>query len=409
MISSDLIVDRSEIYQCFSSFLIVSCSFSDPDRTMEDTPTSVFSTMPTSTQFIMSPSNSAFSSPATNATYVSIADYLNTWHHKLRIYSLIVFTLIRIIGNMLSFVVFIKSKLRRTSHGAYLITLAWVDTSILILELLLRTNNLSQSDISCKVFYYIRNTLKMLEAFLVVSLCADRSIFLRFPFQSHKWANFILSIISIVVQTAIACCLCGYTFGRIILHGTRCNVIPNDYKNIYFYTDLAISVIVGEVLTGLIVIVLAVYIAMALSKLRQHARRLSCNRAPNSVIDREVTKMTIAIAVTFSLFRLPYSISYTTYFIRHVIIQFKYTSATQQMLQKAVHLTFAIAQMNYCVNFVIYLIFWGAFRKKLARVLFCGKKDEVRRQSSSPTLTESTGFDDTMADIEKLRFPMKIS
>ena len=350
---------------------------------MEDKSTPVFST-------VMPPSNSAFSSPATNATYVSIEDYLNTWHHKLRIYSLIVFTLIGTIGNMLSFVVFIKSKLRRTSHGAYLITLAWVDTSILILELLLRTNNLSQSDISCKVFYYIRNTLKMLEAFLVVSLCADRSIFLRFPFQSHKWANFILSIISIVVQTAVACCLCGYTFGRIILYGTWCNVILNDYKNIYFYTDLAISAIIGEVLTGLMVIVLAVYIAMALSKLKQRARRLSCNRAPNSVIDREVTKMTIAIAVTFSLFRLPYSILYRTYFIRHVIIQFKYTSATQQMLQKASAVTYAIAQMNYCVNFVIYLIFWGAFRKKLARLLFCRNNDGVRRQSSSPRLTEST-------------------
>ena len=376
---------------------------------MEDKSTSVFSTLLTSTQFIMPPSNSVVSSPATNATYVSLADYLKTWHHKLRIYSLIVFTLIGTIGNMLSFVVFIKSKLRRTSHGAYLIALAWMDTTILILELLLRTNTLSQSDISCKIFYYIRNTLKMLEAFLVVSLCADRSIFLRFPFQSHRWANLKVSVISIVVQTAIACCLCGYTFGQITLYGTWCNHTPDDHNYIYLYTEFAISTIVGEVLTGLMVIVLAVYITMALSMLRQRARRLSCNRAPSSMIDREVTKMTIAIAVTFSLFRLPYSILYTTNFIRHYIIQFNYTSATQQMLQKAVNVTYAIAQMNYCVNFVIYLIFWGAFRKKLARMLFCGKKDEVRRQSSSRRLTESTGFDDKMADTEKLRFATKIS
>ena len=356
---------------------------------MEDKPTSVFSTMPTSTQFIMSPSNSAFSSPATNATYVSIADYLKTWHHKLRIYSLIVFTLIGTIGNMLSFAVFIKSKLRRTSHGAYLIALAWVDTTILILELLLRKNNLSQSDISCKIFYYIRNTLKMLEAFLVVSLCADRFISLRLPFQSNRWANLKVAAVSIVVQTAVACCLCGYTLGCVVLTKDYCNY-TDDPKYIYLYTELAISTIVREGITWLLIIVLAVYIAMALSKLRQRARRLSCNRAPNSMIDREVRKMTIAIAVTFSLFRLPYSISYTTFFIRHVIIQFKFTSATQQMLLKAVDVTFAIAQMNYCVNFVIYLIFWGSFRKKLARMLFCRNNDGVRRQSSSRRLTERT-------------------
>ena len=368
----------------------------------------MFLTMTTSKHFLTAVSNSAVVSPAPNTTYMPRDSYLNTWHHKLRIYSLIVFTLIGTIGNMLSFAVFIKSKLRRTSHGAYLIALAWVDTTILILELLLRTNNLSQSDISCKIFYYIRNTLKMLEAFLVVSLCADRFISLRFPFQSNRWANLKVAAVSIVVQTTVACCLCGYTLGHMVLFGDYCNY-TDDHKYIYLYTELAISTIVGEGITGLVVIVLAVYITMTLSMLRQRARRQSGNRAPNSMIESEVTKMTIAIAVTFSLFRLPYSILYTTNFIRHYIIQFNYTSATQQMLQKAVDVTYAIAQMNFCVNFVIYLIFWGAFRKKLARMLFCGKKDEVRRQSSSRRLTESTGFDDKMADTEKLRFAMKIS
>ena len=327
----------------------------------------MFLTMTTSKHFLTAVSNSAVVSPAPNTTYMSRDSYLNTWHHKLRIYSLIVFTLIGTIGNMLSFAVFIKSKLRRTSHGAYLIALAWVDTTILILELLLRTNNLSQSDISCKIFYYIRNTLKMLEAFLVVSLCADRFISLKFPFQSNRWANLKVAAVSIVVQTAVACCLCGYTLGHMVLFGDYCNY-TDDHKYIYLYTELAISTIVGEGITGLVVIVLAVYITMTLSMLRQRARRQSGNRAPNNMIDREVTKMTIAIAVTFSLFRLPYSILYSTFFIRHLIIQINYTSATQQMLQKAVDVTYAIAQMNYCVNFVIYLIFWSAFRKKLARM-----------------------------------------
>ena len=356
----------------------------------------MFLTMTTSKHFSMAVSDSVVKSPAPNTTYMSHEAYLNTWHHKLRIYCLIVFTLIGTIGNMLSFAVFIKSKLRRTSHGAYLIALAWMDTAILILELLLRRNNLSQSDISCKIFYYIRNMLKMLEAFLVVSLCADRFISLRFPFQSNRWANLKVAAVSIVVQTAVACCLCGYTLGHMVLTGDYCNY-TDDHKYIYLYTELAISTIVGEGITGLVVIVLAVYITMTLSMLRQRARRQSGNRAPNSMIDREVTRMTIAVAVTFSLFRLPYSILYTTFFIRHYIIKFKYLSATQQMLQKAVNVTYAIAQMNYCVNFVIYLIFWGAFRKKLARILFGGKKDEVRRQSSSRRLIESTGLDDKMA------------
>ena len=351
----------------------------------------MFLTMTTSKHFLIAVSNSAVVSPAPNTTYMSRESYQHTWHHKLRIYSLIVFTLIGTIGNMLSFAVFIKSKLRRTSQGAYLIALAWADTTIPILELLLRKNNISQSDISCKIFFYIRNTLKMLEAFLVVSLCADRFISLRLPFQSNRWANLKVAAVSIVVQTAVACCLCGYTFGQITLYGTRCNHTPNDHKYIYLYTDFVIS-IVGEALTWLMVIVLAVYITMALSMLRQRARRLSCNRAPNSMIDREVTKMTIAIAVTFSLFRLPYSILYTTFFIRHYIIQFKYTSATQQMLLKAMSVIFAIAQMKYFVNFVIYLIFWGAFRKKLASMLFHRNNDEVRRQSLSRRLTQSTGF-----------------
>ena len=330
-----------------------------------------FSTFSRNTTYFLPPSNSVFWSPAPNTTQVSRESFLNTWHHKLRIYSLIVFTLIGTVGNMLSFIVFVKSKLRRASHGVYLITLAWVDTSFLILELLLRRDHLSQSDSSCKIFYYIRNTLKMLEAFLVVSLCADRLIFLRFPFHSHRWASFKVSVIAIVVQTIIACSLCGYTFGQIILFGDHCNHTPDDKKFVYGYTVFAITTIVGEVITGLMVIVLAIQITMALSMLRQRARRMSGNRAPNSMVDRQVARMTVALASTFCLFRLPYGFLYTIFFIRHYVIAVKYTSTTQQTLVKAVDITYAIAQMNYCVNFVIYLIIWGAFRKKLTKILFC--------------------------------------
>ena len=85
----------------------------------------------------------------------------------------------------------------------------------------------------------------MLEAFLVVSLCADRFISLRFPFQSNRWANLKVAAVSIVVQTAVACCLCGYTLGHMFLFGDYCNY-TDDHKYIYLYTELAISTIVGE-------------------------------------------------------------------------------------------------------------------------------------------------------------------
>ena len=335
----------------------------------------------------------------TNVTYGTEKDHFESWSHRARIYSSIIFTVLGCPANMLSFLVFMRSILRLSPTGTYLMTISWVDSLVLILEVLTRTNVVATSTTSCKVTYYLRYSFKLLEAFLVVSLCISRTVCLIYPFSSHKCFKRSTAALCIVLQTVAAFLMCIYALLSIIKYGNTCNTDyrkPN--KDIYLIADTVISVIIGEFFTSLIVIFLAIFLMKTLENFRLHFRensetiRHEHKQRQDKNLDKQITRMTAAVAVTFTCFRLPYSVLYIVFCIKHYIYLHPYDQS-QKNLSAAIDVAAVFSMLNYCTNFLIYVTFWKAFRFRCWKLLTCKKenKNNCRRFSSSKR-TEMTRF-----------------
>ena len=333
----------------------------------------------------------------TNISYLKYHDYHQSWNHKARMYSLIISVIFGCPANMLSFLVFMKSKLRLSPTGTYLMAIAWIDSLVLILEVLTRTNVVAVSATSCKVAYYLRFSFKFLEASLVVSLCISRTLCLIFPFSNYKCSKKSTATLCIFLETLAAFTLCTYALVHTIKYGQGCNTdwrSPN--KLIYFIADTVISVAIGEILSSLIVILLAIYIMKSLRTYRKNSQsiRHEHKERKDKNLDKQITRMTAAVAVTFTCFRLPYSVLYIIFDIRNHFYRMSYQS--QKNLIIAVDVAAIFCTLNYCTNFFIYITLWRAFRNKCWKIFTCRKQEErsnFRKFSgSSRRGTEITNF-----------------
>ena len=301
----------------------------------------------------------------TNSSDYYYFDDTVRWHQTIKWHCLVIFTAVGCTGNTLSLLVFLTSTLRASSTGIYLIALATCDTSILVLETVIQSGDVAVSSLSCQLYYYFCYSVRMLEALVVVSLCLDRTICLRCPFQSHKFSNMKVASLVMMTITVLSFTLCPYAFFTLIYYVNYCAVGDN---SLYMFTDFLISILFGEVMTSIAVIIMTCYIIRALSLSRERQVHILRNSSSESV-NKQLTVMTAALAVTFSLCRVPHSIVYIAYDIRHYILLEDPESPSQMYLAASIDIGYTISLINYCSNFVVYFVCWAAFRKKLCHLI----------------------------------------
>ena len=96
--------------------------------------------------------------------------------------------------------------------------------------------------------------------------------------------------------------------------------------------------------------------------------------------ERQLTTTLLAIALTFSLTRLPRIILwYTNYIIQHRDIDV--SVKTNHSITEGSKVSLAIYAINYATNFFFYCVFSSAFRKEMKKK-FCCKGDKYERTSA---------------------------
>ena len=312
----------------------------------------------------------------TNATTnVSSNEELIRLCHAVRLHFLIVFAVVGFIGNTFSFVIFYKSKVRNTSIRVYLITLSFADSFVLILEVLVRSPSVTHTyGVLCSGLFYLRNTIKIFEAFLVITLCVDRMLMLCYPIIYIKISKPVYSLLFIIVNLVLSALLSIYTIFTIklmIKNGKHTCNIPDNMSHVYIITEGVFTGLIGEVTVSIVLIAVTVKVKHSLNQMRIVSRNISESvESSVNVISTVITRVTVTIAVTFVVFRISYSVVYLIYYI---YVMKRGQDVHHDNLSIALIIFSVVSNLNYCTNVLIYVLCWPSFKKSSKSVLSCSK------------------------------------
>lgn len=115
-----------------------------------------------------------------------------------------------IIGNILSVLVFFRTKLRKLSSSYYLAALGMSDSCFLVLSFITWLNfadiNLTNHNIACQLYYYLQGVCSFLSVWYVVAFTVERFIAVLYPLKRQSMCT---------VRRAVIV-LCGLTVAALI-------------------------------------------------------------------------------------------------------------------------------------------------------------------------------------------------
>lgn len=181
------------------------------------------------------------------------------------------------IGNLLSFVVLLRSRMRSTSVYFYLMVLACADTMILYvsafktwIRVVTGFELLYASDASCKIIFFLSLVSFHLAAWIIVLITLDRFIVVWFPLKATTMcilSRARLATVSLVTIIVVYNVHVFWTFGLVPMRsgGRRC--LPVDaYKSFTLLPFHILRLITYSFLPFVIILVLNVAIIVRLRR-----------------------------------------------------------------------------------------------------------------------------------------------
>ena len=289
--------------------------------------------------------------------------------------------IVGIIGNVLTFMVFIKIK-PRSSTTVFLTTLAISDTIKLLCDFLyfivVVLDKTGHCETSQKVYaalypyaHYVLNFSLCNTAWLTVAVAVERYIFMKWP----ERANIICS----VTRSKITCCivwvcsmLVAIPFVLRYQHYPKENgvvgITVSPLWQIDQFTDAYVWVqnILRSIIPLIVLVILNTWIIRALSRLsKRHMSPPPCKI--------RATSMLVAMIMAFLLCITPDA-------VLSAVFGFGYTDAPK-LIKGIREISDLLLSINSAINFFLYFAFNKIFRQKLAKLL-CHRDDLCNSKST---------------------------
>ena len=336
----------------------------------------------------------------------------------LNIYLTPIIIIVGVFGNVLSFLVFVATHLRRQSSSVYLAGLAIADVSFLLSLFIgwfswLRIH-LFHRNVWCQVVVYVTYVGSFLSVWCVVCFTAERYIIVSYPFKRQTLCTVKKARIVLISMSAFA--LTMYSFplwtSGIIYHENLpyCTVLPKFTKAVFVLTT--IDTFITLFLPSLIIIVLNIRITILVykfSKKRDLLRNVTSTSSkrhsdrndqligscppqrktdtnykhvpivlpPNNqtrkrhaslhrpLVQMKITRMLLVVSTTFILLNLPSHVVRIQTFVASIggEVDRSFVSTRFQELSQFLY------YMSFSINFFLYSLCGRNFRRSLHRLM----------------------------------------
>ena len=144
-----------------------------------------------------------------------------------------------------------------------------------------------------------------------------------------------------------------------------CQIYP-EFSIVFTYSYLVLNFLCSNAGVGILVLILTIMTVQGLVK----SETMSVSKKMKGEI--RLTKMLIVLSITFILLRLPNT---TVWLIRYVPyrIMKKPHNETYDKLFHAHDFFATVFMSNFATNFIIYMVYWPAFRHRFVNIFSCKK------------------------------------
>ena len=298
---------------------------------------------------------------------------------------------IGVAGNMASLLVMIQSKWGGTGiwTRALLMSLSVSDTLVLLTHVFnqqfttvfLTLDIRSLSNVGCKVFFVMYRSSKMASSWFVAGLCFERFIAVWGTIDiSTKFTSFRTTVYTSLI------CFIAVTFNSVYsfttrVRGEECTKGFDNLGNkaayrIFLFVELILYIVVPLFL-------LSLFTPFIIKKLFEHYQKLkaltgkSCKS--NNRRLHEVTRTTVSlmlIVTTYMILLLPMATFQQMIYWKKLDSKSLKTSSFRLVAQR-------LEQLNYGINFFLYICSCSKFRRGLKHLLTFGKTELNSDPSSS--------------------------
>ncbi|CAH1795610.1 unnamed protein product [Owenia fusiformis] len=287
------------------------------------------------------------------------------------------------LGNVLSLIVLLGKKLRKTTWSLYLIVLAVCDTIVLFTGLFRQwfwritpssIDVRALSNTGCKIHTFLTYTCTQYSSWILVALTFERFVTVYFPLRSKTLCTRKTSISSLAVFLGLIISLNLHFYWTVNIGKYGCDVYDHSLFRFMGLIWPWIDLCVTSFLPFIIMLVCNTTIIICLVKERNkrlHLTKLSEQTTNNLRKTTGATIMFITVTFTFLVLTCPLAI-YLTFW--------KYWSKGATPHTKAVlDLAWAIINMlqytNNGINFYLYCLSGPRFRGELKQLCFARKRN----------------------------------
>ena len=306
--------------------------------------------------------------------------------------------LVGIPGNILSFLIMKSRRFRNKSYSRYLCTLAVFDSLVLVAKLLARVDGfltyngqpslyVNFGDAGCKIFQFVEHVCYLMSSWLVLCMTLERFIAVNYPLKKDNLCKPRYAVSVTLVVFAVMSY--SQTFRLIILeqdeHGDC--VAPQRYQAVFVALHIYLYQLVLQfMLPALLILICNLIILYKIRRLKFKFAHQSVQQAqysqPNYTRRNKTTCMLLIVSFSYVVALLPQVL---LSLIIHVSIHVNTDLARYmfQNLNDVRQLLELVSELNYGINFYIYVLSGAQFRYELRHI--CTRPYPF---SSSPAQTE---------------------
>ncbi len=316
-------------------------------------------------------------------------------------YVFITIILLGTLGNIISFTVLMRRRMRTTSVNFYLACLACADTMVLYLSgfktwlrAVTEFELLHVSDGACKSVTFFFMFSLHISAWLIVLVTFDRLLVVWFPFKASSWCSLWRARISMAVLTVVMVAYLLHLFWTVQLHETtaldgtvalKCAPLEQNYfmhEPFNFIKFVSYSIIP-------FLLVIAMNVAIIV-RMRQQSGilRADCDQqvalhgkeqaggrhhVSGQSSKQQVTVMLLLVSFVWLFLSLPFTL------LSILPVTFSGSRQAWAVGNLVKTCSFLLLYLNHSINFLLYCIAGGRFRKELKLLAqdagrLCGNK-----------------------------------
>ena len=332
--------------------------------------------------------------------------------------------IVGLVGNTLSFIVFLSRRLRRFSCSVYLAALAVSDNGLLLCVFVSWAPRIGLDLLSrpglCEAFVYLTYVFSFLSVWYIVIFTAERYVAVCLPLHRRRicTAHRARAVVaSVALFAALAYTFATWTSAPVLLPGTGtryCMPLPRyfDLVNTLNSVDTVVTLLVP----WLLIVVLNMRIVYGVRRMREWRMRKDdfrsvsrqCSSTERSgslhnvlhtepVLRRsqlKVTKLLIVVSTLFIVINLP------SHAVRIYSFVISFTSTTYRPSIVFIHCQALFQYLyytNFCVNFFLYSACGGNFRRALVHIVTAS----FSRRCRLPRLRRYCGFGDGLQQMSR--------